>query len=342
MKPYLISIFLLTALAGCAGPKFRADMPVSPTTMDQARSQLQREISFKRANYEQAQRMAARGDCSAIRPYEPFIVSTSAFFSEKLIPDELRAARAQLGVDHQLRVVWADPLVTPNLKVGDIVVALNGRDIDPEKEDGVLVPLRKARYDLAPGEPLQVELAGGAKVEIRGPAGCENGNAGGDIDHAPHRTGFNLTPAFKLPGNLFRQAKTDADLYWLASFALYVTSSPEGEGRKSRAQLASGAQIAAGIGLSIIPGVTSVVGHAVNSTIQYTGLDGIAPAAAEFATREVHARGMDPRPGIEMFARAKGQKLSLDRIEMSEQEIVRIRSLAQELVASNGKEPGQH
>jgi hypothetical protein len=329
----------LLALTGCASQRIAKDIPVSAAAQEKAKVQFQHEVGLLRAAYEQAQRMAAQGYCTEVRPYEPFILLTTGHVKDKQLRDEMRAAYAKLGVDHKARVVWVDPTVTPNLKVGDVVTEINGRDVEPDVPFSPMVAVRKARYDVKPGESIEVELEDGREVKLAGKAGCEAGIHSSYFDPYPHQLGFDLTPGMKLPTNLLKQAQTEDDLRWLAAYALYHTSSPEASSRKTKARLAAAPGLAGYLVLASIPGGGWLSGKYVSKSIIYFGLDGIHMPAAEYATREVHALGGDPARGIEMFARAQAQNLQVGDIATSDEELAQVRALAAALKAGTAPKP---
>ncbi|WP_070400786.1 hypothetical protein [Hydrogenophaga sp. PML113] len=335
----LILATSLLALTGCASQRIAKDMPISTGAQEQARVQLHNEIGLLRAVYEQAQRMATQRYCSTVQPHEPFILMTTGHVDPKQLSDELRAAYAQLGVDHKARVVWVDPTAEPKLKVGDVVVAINGRDIEPDEPYSAMVALRKARHDLQPDQPFKVKLDDGQSVELLGQPVCEAGVYSTYFDPYPHQLGFDLSPGIKLPTNLLKQAQTAADLRWLAAYGLYITSSPEAESRRTKARIAAVPGLAGHVALAIIPGGSWLSGRYVSKSILYFGLDGVYPTAAEFATRELHALGEDPSPGIEMFARAQAQKMQVGDIVVSDAELASIRALAAALKQGNAPQP---
>lgn len=326
-------------LTGCASaPRIAKDIPVAPVVQEQARNELAIEAGLQRAAYEQAQRMAAQNYCSPVRPYEPFGLMTTGHVDSNL-SDELRAAYAKLGVDHRARVVWVDSTVSPNLKVGDVVTKINGRDIEPDVPYFLHYATRKGRYDLKVGESLDVKLEDGRSVKIVGKAGCEAGVLSSYFDLNPHQMGFDITPMVKLPTNLLRQAQDEWDLRWLAAFAMYITSTPEAESRKTKAQMGASVGLVGHVVLAIVPGGSWLSNQTVQKSILYFGLDGIYETAAEFATREVHALGGDPSRGVEMFARAYEQKLQVGLIEFTPEQLDKVRKLALDLSAGTALAP---
>lgn len=335
----LLAASLLT-LVGCASPRIARDMPVPPIVLEQAQVQLQNETGLLRAVYEQAQRMAAHGYCSTVRPHEPFILMTTGHVEATQLSDELRTAYARHGVDHRARVVWVDPTVAPNLKVGDVVVEINGRKIDPEEPYAVMVALRKARHDLKTGEPFKVKLDDGRVIEPIGKSVCEAGVYSTYFDPYPHQMAFDLSPGLKLPTNILKQVGTEDDLRWLAAYALYITSSPEAESRRTKARVAALPGLAGHVALAIIPGGSWLSGKYVTRSILYFGLDGIHVTAAEFATRELHALGADPSRGIEMFANAQAGQMQVGDVVLSDAELASIRALAVALKQGNAPAPG--
>lgn len=331
MKLDSIAVLICAAaLGGCASTvSLDKDVPVSPAALSEARKTINKEIGFQVAAYELSQSMLAERYCkNEIRPAIPFAMASTGYVKEGLT-DEARAALRQLGVDSKARVIWVDPNVSPNVKVGDEVAEISGFEIGMGDVHKFRMPPRQARHKTDLGKPFKVELADGRKIMVQGPDACEAGTFASAFDPFPHQMGFDLTPGFRIPPNLFHQADSQADLQWLAAFAMYVTSTPEAEARRFKAKAANVAMLPVVFVAAFIPFGDYLTGKGITKGTQYIGYDGIFENAAEFATRTVHAKtGGAPMLGIEMFAKAVSKNLQVGEIVYTPEEMARLRKLA--------------
>lgn len=340
-SPLRLALVALASMlmVGCASTRIPKDMVVSPEVMQDTRDKLAIEVGYHSSAYQQALRMGARGYCSSTYPIEPFVVMSTGYIDDHVLPVEKRAAYATLGVDEQVRVVWADPTVTPNVKVGDIVKEINGRKMDGDDENSLFAATRRGSLGMKAGESFKVELKDGTKLIIEGKEGCEAGIYGSFLSTLPYQMGFNLSPAFKVPTNLLAQARTADEQMWLAAFASYLTSSPEAESRRFKARVALTPVLATGVFLTIVPGGSWLTNKTTEKTIMYFGMDGIENPAAEYATREVHELGGDAARGIELFAQAQAKKLQVGDMVFTEEQLNRARKLAADLRSGTAAAP---
>lgn len=330
-----------TAITGCAfQPVVPKDVPVSAADSAKAKEQIAQMVGFTVATYYEAQHVAKLpGWKCRVTPYEPFILMSDGTPGTRA-SDAMRAAYAKTGLDQHARVMWVDPSVSPNLKVGDEVKSIDGRSINTGDFYSMQVATRGARqYDNAK-EPLKVVLEDGKTLEITRP------NNGCDADitsyyfYHPQWTMFNMTPAFWLPNNVLKVAKS-TDYQWLAAFSFYITSSPEADSRRSKFHVASVPILATKLIGDFIPFANLLTSGIIPSMEVHMGLNGIYANAAEFAERDSFARGSDPAAVPEFFTRANEQKISFGPgiPEFTDKELKAMRTLAAQLKAGNAPEP---
>lgn len=291
-------------LSGCS-TLVQPKAGVEPSQEDMAWAQevIHKEVAYKSSLYHQAIDLAADGFCDDPRPLEPFILSTTGYAPEGLITDGQRVALDRLGMGAQPRVLWVDPTINSELKVGDFVTDIMGYT-DFSQINAFQVFTRKHRYNLGKGKPLPVILADGRKLEVPRKIGCELGSPNPLITRLfSHTSYIDLTPRIEFAPLVSSEAKTDDELAWLAAFALYAGTSDEALSRRTKMRVALVAQLPASMVLQIIPFGMKAQEQIYQTILTKIGADDLYLEAAKFATDQLRRYGLNPMAGYDLTAR---------------------------------------
>jgi hypothetical protein len=293
---------------------------------------LTQEVKFRAAAIQVA--WTAEALCEVTTEIEPFVLMSVRALGRRLSAADLEVARAAAGIDDEWRVMWVDEGAPDDLKLGDVVIAINERSLPGVGarsgmglvvQGGTLVTageqleflevIVQARAEAKAGKPMVLSMADGKQITVTTQTGCAGSVYASAFDLEPDafaRKGQQV----RIPVNAVLAATSADELSWLAAFGTYFLASPatiariqQRDGRELGFAVGGVlARTGAGAALAKLAkdlpaqrplSVLSVVGH-----------------ADLFANELVAAMGGDPEAGLQLSAHMISRNLKAETVLM--------------------------
>lgn len=313
--------------------------------LDLYRTRLDHEIEFRAAAIHVA--WGAETLCDHTTEIEPFVLWSVHTMRRRLSGKDDQLFRRATGMDEKWRVAWVDESVPAELKLGDAVVAINGRPLpagstrisfgavfsgdaifsgDDEDYWEVIV---QARDQAVAGRPMTLTLEDGRKIDVATQTGCAGNVSASAFDSDPAQFWRQGTRRAKIPANAMLEARTRDEFRWLAAFGTFFQASATAVGRQQEAEDMSTA-FTVGKVLSIaVPGAGMLLSAAEAHAERAIAVDGIVGRADLFANEVVVALGGDPEAGLRLARRIRNEGLKADVLVLGE---FRLSSMAEHVV----------
>ena len=212
--------------------------------MDRAGLQhaLTQEVKFRAAAIQVA--WMAETLCEVTTEIEPFVLMSVRALGRRLSTADLEVARDAAGIDDEWRVVWADEGAPDDLKLGDVVNAVNDRSLPgagarsgmglvvqagtlmtPGEQLEFLDVIVKARAEAKAGKPMVLSMADGRKITVTTQTGCAGSVYASAFDLEPNTFARKAGQEVHIPVNAVLAAANADELAWLAAFGTYFLAS---------------------------------------------------------------------------------------------------------------------
>ena len=322
-----------TAIAQALREPIRPDDPKA-FELENYRMRFDHEVEFRAAAIHVA--WGAETLCDHTTEIEPFVLwSLHAMRKRPPSSDEPLLRRAT-GMDDKWRVVWVDESVPPELKLGDVVVAVNdmplpggstrlslgavfsGTAIVSADDDGYREVIAKARAQAATGKPMTLTLADGRKVDVPTQTGCAGSVIASVFDSDPDKFWRQGNQRAKVPANAMFEARTRDEFRWLAAFGTYFQASAVAVGRQQELEGMSAAFTVGKVLALAVPGAGMLLSAAEAQAERAIAVDGIAGRADLFANEVVVALGGDPEAGLRLVRRIREREIKADVLELGD------------------------
>ena len=298
------------------------------------KSRFDHEVKFRAAAIQVA--WAAEALCDATTQIEPFVLLSVHAVRQRLSANDLKLFSQATGMDEQWRVVWADEGSPDELRLGDVVLAINDRPLPgsgtsfevsalfrggsmmSNDDQGFWDVVLKARQESADGQPMRLTLAGGRKLQAETQTGCAGSVTASSFDTDPDTFWRLGTQRVRIPANAMLEARNADEFRWLAAFGTYFQASQSAIAAAQRSEGVSTGFLVGKILSITLPGVGMLLSAAEAQAEKAISVDSIVGSADLFASEVVASLGGDPAAGLHLSERLLAQGLKVDAVLMDE------------------------
>ena len=323
--------WLVSALPGLAGAQPAYDRGFERELF---KTRLEHEVKFRAAAIQVA--WGAEALCHSTTQIEPFVLLSSHAMQLKLSDRDLKLFTEVTGIDERWRVVWADEGAPDELKLGDVVLAVNDRplpasgtrlEVSALFRGGAVVTLDdqgfwdvmlQARQEAAAGKPMRVTLASGRKLQVETQTGCAGSVTASAFDNDPDTFWRLGTQRAKIPANAMLQARERDEFRWLAAFGTYFQASQSAIAAVQKSEGMSTGFLVGKILSITVPGMGMLLSAAEAQADKAIAVDGIVGSADLFANEVVASLGGDPLAGLRLSERLLAQGIKAEAVLMDD------------------------
>lgn len=324
----------LLVLAFVAGAGSAGAAEIGDFELDLFKTRFEHEVAFRGAAIEVA--WGADSLCDNVTEIEPFVLWSVHALKKRLSDKELEYLKRATGMDEKWRVVWMDESAPDELRLGDVVVAINGQalpgsttkfEIGAIFKGGSVVStddqafwdiLLKAREQAAEGTPMTLTLADGRKLKVDTQSGCAGSVIASAFDADPDQFWRQGSQRVKIPSSAMLEARTRDEYRWLAAFGTYFQASQAAIGTAQQSEDRSTAFVVGKILMMAVPGAGMLLTAAEAQADKALAVDSIVGRADLFANEVVVSLGGDPRAGLRLSERLLAAGSKADAVVMNE------------------------
>ncbi len=330
---------LRTALKGLLAATLLAALAASA----QGDKAFERELFKTRFEHEVAFRAAAihvawgaEKLCDSTTEIEPFVLLSVHALRRRMSAGDLELFRQVTGMDEQWRVAWADEGAPDELKLGDVVLAVNGRKLPAggtkfelgalfrggsvvaNDDQGFWDALLQARTEAREGKPMVITLAGGRQLTVETQTGCAGSVTASAFDADPDIFWRQGNQRAKIPANAMLEARSRDEFRWLAAFGTYFQASQSAIQKVQQSEGMSTGFTVGKILTALVPGAGMLLSAAEAQAEKALAVDSIVGRADLFANEVVAALGGDPAAGLHLSERLLAKEMKVDAVMMDE------------------------
>ncbi len=301
---------------------------------DLFKTRFEQEVKFRAAAIQVA--WGAEALCDKTTEIEPFVLLSVHSMRKKLSDIDMKLFREVTGMDEKWRVVWADEAAPDELKVGDVVTAVNGRTLPAGDtrfaiselfkggsmvsydDKGFWDAMLKARQEASEGKPMTLTLDGGRTLEVETQKGCAGSVTASAFDNDPDVFWRQGTERAKIPANAMIEARTADEFRWLAAFGTYFQASQGAIAAVQKSEGVSNGFLVGKILSLTVPGAGMLLTAAEARAEQAIAVDSIVGSADLFANEVVASLGGDPAAGLHLSERMRAQGMKVDAVLMDD------------------------
>jgi hypothetical protein len=301
---------------------------------DLYKTRFAQEVKFRAAAIHVA--WGAEALCHATTQIEPFVLLSVHSLRQSFSASDMKLFREVTAMDDKWRVVWADEGAPDELKVGDVVEAVNDRKLPggstrfelgalfrggsvvSADDQGFWDVMLQARQEAADGKPMRLTLAGGRKLEVETQKGCAGSVTASSFDNDPDVFWRQGNKRVKIPANAMLEAQGADEFRWLAAFGTYFQASQSSIAAVQRTEGISTGFIVGQILTFVVPGAGMLLSVAEAQAERAIAVDSIVGSADLFANEVVASLGGDPGAGLRLSERMLAQGMKVDAVLMDE------------------------
>lgn len=295
---------------------------------------LQHEVAFREAAIHVA--WSAEPLCDDTTEIEPFVLWSLRGVKTGLSVHQQRLFTQATGMDEHWRIVWMDESMPDELRLGQRVLAINGRTLPApgaRVEVGAVFRggatlsvddqafwdvVHRARDEANTGSSMTLTLDGGTQVQVGTQTGCAGTVTASAFDDEPENFQRQDGRRSKIPGRALMEARSRDERRWLAAFGTYFLASEQSILRQRSSDNVGNAFMVGKVLALAVPGASTVLAALESQTQRTLQVDGLVGAADLFANEVVLAMGGDPSAGLKLSDRLKAKGLRADVVAMSE------------------------
>ncbi|MFN0182247.1 MAG: hypothetical protein ACKVQR_00370 [Aquabacterium sp.] len=292
------------------------------------KSGLEKEVAFRVATLEVA--WGAEPLCDDTTEIEPFVLWSTGTLRRSLSARQAALFQQATGMDDKWRVAWLDESAPDELKLGQVVTAINGRALPggsarfelsalwrgslPMSQDdaGFWQVLNQARDEAHEGTPMTLTLASGRSVTVPTQTGCAGTVLASAFD--PEGELFQRPDGkrTKIPGNALLGAASRDEFRWMAAFATYFTASESAILRQRSANDMGNAFLIGKVLTAALPGAGTLLSAVEAQAQRAIVVDGLVGGADLFANEVVMAMGGQPDAALKLSERLRSAGVKAD------------------------------
>lgn len=311
-----------------------AAVPDKAFERDLFKTRFEHEVAFRGAAIEVA--WAAERVCDTTIEIEPFVLLSVHSLRQSLSDSNLAIFRQVTGMDEKWRVVWLDEGAPDEMKIGQAVLAVNGRPLsggNTKIELGAWFSGRSifsrddrlfwevmlaARKEAQQGQPMVLTLEDGRKLTVDTQTGCAGSVTASSFDADPDVFWRQGNSRAKIPANAMLEARTKDEFRWLAAFGTYFQASQRAIQRVKQADNMSSGFVVGKVLMAAVPGAGMLLSAAEAQAEKALTVDSIVGDADLFANEVVTAMGGDPGAGLRLSERMLALQMKVDAVLMDE------------------------
>jgi hypothetical protein len=301
---------------------------------DLFKTRFEQEVKFRAAAIHVA--WGAEALCDTTTQVEPFVLLSVHSIKQRMSVSDMKLFREVTGMDDKWRVVWADEGAPDDLKLRDVVKAVNGRllpaggtkiemgalfrggSLVSNDDQGFWDAMLKARAEAVEGKPMVLTMEDDRKLEVETQKGCAGSVTASSFDADPDIFWRMGNSRAKIPANAMIEARSADEFRWLAAFGTYFQAS---QSAIKAVQTAEGASTGFTVGkilLLAVPGAGMVLSAAEAQAEKAIAVDSIVGNADLFANEVVASLGGDPAAGLRLSERMLALGMKVDAVLMDE------------------------
>ncbi len=302
------------------------------------KTRFEQEVKFRAAAIHVA--WGAEALCQVTTQIEPFVLLSVHALKKRMSELDLRLFREVTGMDEHWRVVWADEGAPDELKIGDVVTAVNGRKLpeggtrfemsalfkggsmisndDQGFWDVMLQARAEAAQKAAHLQVMTITLADGRKIEAETQTGCAGSVTASSFDTDPDVFWRQGTRRAKIPANAMIEARSRDELRWLAAFGTFFQASQSAIAAVQKSEGVSNGFLVGKILALAVPGAGMLLSAAEAQAERAIAVDSIVGSADLFANEVVAALGGDAGAGLRLSERMVAQGMKADAVMMDD------------------------
>jgi hypothetical protein len=298
------------------------------------KTRFEAEVKFRAAAINVA--WGAEALCDSTTQIEPFVLLSVHSMRRRLPDGDLKLFREVTGMDGKWRVVWADEAAPDELRVGDVVTAINDRPLPSggtsfefsamfrggsavsNDDQGFWDVLLKARQEAATGRPMHVTVEGGRRLEVETQKGCAGSVTASAFDNDPDTFWRQGNKRAKIPANAMIEARDRDEFRWLAAFGTYFQASQSAIAAVQKSEGVSTGFLVGKILSITVPGAGMLLSAAQAQAEQAIAVDSIVASADLFANEVVASLGGDPAAGLRLSLRMLERGMKVDAVLMDD------------------------
>lgn len=298
------------------------------------KTRFEQEVKFRAAAIHVA--WGAEALCQATTQIEPFVLLSVHALKKRMSERDLQLFREVTAMDEHWRVVWADEAAPDELKIGDVVSAINGRRL-PEggarfelsalfkggsmlsnDDQGFWDVMLQARDEAAKKQVMTLTLADGRKLDVDTQTGCAGSVTASSFDTDPDIFWRQGTRRAKIPANAMIEARSRDELRWLAAFGTFFQASQSAIAAVQKSEGVSNGFLVGKILAVAVPGAGMLLSAAEAQAEKAIAVDSIVGSADLFANEVVVALGGDAGAGLRLSERMLAQGMKADAVLMDD------------------------
>ncbi len=333
---WLALVLLLGLSPGWPTPASAQAPPVYDFSFERElfKTRFEQEVKFRAAAIHVA--WGAEALCQATTQIEPFVLLSVHALKKRLSERDLRLFREVSRMDEHWRLVWADESVPDELKLGDVVMAVNGRQL-PEgsarfemsalfkggsmissDDQGFWDVMLQAREEAKKKPVMTLTLADGRTIEVETQTGCAGSVTASSFDTDPDIFWRQGTRRAKIPANAMLEARSRDELLWLAAFGTFFQASQSAIAAVQKSEGVSNGFLVGKILAVAVPGAGMLLSAAEAQAERAIAVDSIVGSADLFANEVVAALGGDVGAGLRLSERMAALGMKVDAVLMSD------------------------
>ncbi len=296
------------------------------------KTRFEHEVKFRAAAIEVA--WSAESLCDRTTQVEPFVLWSVHALRRRLSAADLALFREVTGMDERWRVVWMDEGAPDEMKLGDVVVAVNGRPLPggsarfemgaifrgasvvSQDDQGFWDVVLQARAEAKAGKPFSVTLEGGRVLTVETQTGCAGSVTASAFDADADVFWRQGTQRAKIPANAMIEARSSDEFRWLAAFGTYFQASKTAMEKVQQSEGRSTGFIVGKILTMTVPGAGMLLSAVEAQAEKTLTVDSIVGSADLFANEVVAALGGDPAAGLQLSERMATLGMKVDAVLM--------------------------
>lgn len=294
---------------------------------------LQHEVAFREAAIHVA--WSAEPLCDDTTEIEPFVLWSVRGVKTGLSAHQERLFTQATGMDEHWRIVWLDESVPDEMRLGQRVLAINGRTLPAPgarvemaavfrggatlsvDDQAFWDVVHRARGEANAGSAMTLTLDGGVQVKVGTQTGCAGTVTASAFDDEPENFQRQEGRRSKIPGRALMEARSRDERRWLAAFGTYFLASQQSIVRQRSSDQVGNAFLVGKVLALAVPGAGTVLAAVESQTQRSLQVDGLVGGADLFANEVVLAMGGDPSVGLKLSDRLKAKGLRADVVVMS-------------------------
>jgi len=298
------------------------------------KTRFEQEVKFRAAAIQVA--WGAEALCDTTTQIEPFVLLSLHSMRKRLSDIDIKLFREVTGMDEKWRVVWADEAAPDELKLRDVVTAINGRPLPggdtrfaiselfkggsvvSYDDKGFWDVMLKARKEAGEGMPMTLTLDGGQTLQVETQTGCAGSVTASSFDNDPDVFWRQGTERAKIPANAMIEARTPDEFRWLAAFGTYFQASQSAIAAVQKSEGVSNGFLVGKILSLTVPGAGMLLSAAEAQAEKAIAVDSIVGSADLFANEVVASLGGDPAAGLHLSERMAAQGMKVDAVLMDD------------------------